>query len=198
MDWGNAFVRSKTTDANGVVTSIEMELHLDGDFRKTKKKVTWLAQPAEHKLVDTVLLDYDYIITKKKLEEDDKVEDFVTPVTEFREEAYTDANVIELKQGDIIQFERKGYYVFDGIVDGVREFIRIPDGRAAGLASKAVTEPNKGKYDQAASATAQPALTAATAEYPTTMYEVTPVYGDSTAIPPTETSMYKVKNVYDV
>ena len=45
MDWGNAIVRSKEVDASGIVTSITMDLNLEGDFRKTKKKITWLAQP---------------------------------------------------------------------------------------------------------------------------------------------------------
>ena len=140
MDWGNAIVRSKTTNESGIITAIEVELHLEGDFRKTKKKITWLAQPdAEHPLVDVTLLDHDYLITKKKLEEDDEFADFVTPVSEFREDALADANVKDLKKGDIIQFERKGYYIFDGVSskDGKYEFIHIPDGRAASLASKA-------------------------------------------------------------
>ncbi|KZT51249.1 glutamate-tRNA ligase [Calocera cornea HHB12733] len=142
MDWGNAFVRSKEKDANGVITHIAMELHLAGDFKKTKKKVTWLACPTPaHPLVNVVLKDYDYLITKKKLEEEDKVEDFVTPVTEFKVAAWSDANVLDLAQGDIIQFERKGYYILDSL-QGAKgqetlEFIRIPDGKAAGVASKA-------------------------------------------------------------
>ena len=130
MDWGNAIVRSKAVDANGLVTAIEMNLNLEGDFRKTKKKITWLAQPtAEHPLADVTLLDYDYLIRKKKLEENDKLEDFVSPVTEFRSEAYADANVKELKKGDIIQFERKGYYIFDGTV-GEGGTLRLEIGRA--------------------------------------------------------------------
>ena len=139
MDWGNAFVRSKVIGKDGEVVSLVMELNLDGDFRKTKKKITWLAQPTDsHPVIEVTLLDYDYLITKKKLEEEDDVKDFVPPVTEFREEALADANVKRLKAGDIIQFERKGYYIFDGRPgDGKLEFIRIPDGRAAGLASKA-------------------------------------------------------------
>ena len=118
MDWGNAIVVSKTIDpSSGQVTAIEMQLHLEGDFKKTKKKITWLAQPldSKHSLVDVTLLDYDYLITKKKLEEDDNVADLVTPVTEFKERALADANVLELAEGDIIQFERKGYYILDAI-----------------------------------------------------------------------------------
>jgi glutamyl-tRNA synthetase len=142
MDWGNAIIRSKTTAPSNEITALTIELHLEGDFRKTKKKITWLAESTPlHPLISVTLLDYDYLITKKKLEENDDVADFVTPVTEFREEAWADANVGSLKKGDIIQFERKGYYIFDGRTGkGETEklvFIRIPDGKAATLASKA-------------------------------------------------------------
>ncbi len=44
---------------------------------------------------------------------------------------------LTLKRGEIIQFERKGYYIYDNETNGVREFFKIPDGRAAGIASKA-------------------------------------------------------------
>ncbi|KAJ6624520.1 glutamate-tRNA ligase [Mycena sp. CBHHK59/15] len=182
MDWGNAIVRSKTVNSAGDITAIAMDLHLDGDFRKTKKKITWLSQSTEtHPLTPVVLLDYDYLITKKKLEENDNVADFVTPVTEFREAALADANVDDLAKGDIMQFERKGYFVFDGIVDGKHEFIRIPDGRAASLASKAggvVTAP--------ADKSAPPI---------TTMYQMDKVYGDDIKAEG-GTNMYKIDNVY--
>ncbi|CAK5277313.1 unnamed protein product [Mycena citricolor] len=190
MDWGNAYVRSKTVNAAGEVTAIEMELHLDGDFRKTKKKITWLAQPTEtHPLVPVVLFDYDYLITKKKLEENDDVKDFVTPVTEFRVEAVADANVQDLKKGDIIQFERKGYYIFDGEQDGKRLFICIPDGRATSLASKAgVAEKPK---------TAVPAAAPPAAPQPVTkMYEMDRIQEDVAVDVENATKMYKVDNIY--
>ena len=201
MDWGNAIVRSKTTNESGIITAIEVELHLEGDFRKTKKKITWLAQPdVEHPLVDVTLLDHDYLITKKKLEENDDVKDFVTPVSEFRDEAFADANVKELKKGDIIQFERKGYYIFDGVVDGRYEFIHIPDGRAASIASKAVAQtgtatPVEGGKKDAKAAPKKVASSDIPVE--TKMYKVRKVYGDDDVIPTVETKMYKVKNVYD-
>ncbi|PPR01475.1 hypothetical protein CVT26_015098 [Gymnopilus dilepis] len=175
MDWGNAIVRSKEVDASGVVTSITMDLNLEGDFRKTKKKITWLAQPtADHPLPSVTLVDFDYLITKKKLEENDNVADFVTPVTEFKEFAYADANVLELKPGDIIQFERKGYYIYDNEKNGEREFFKIPDGRAAGIASKAGVP--TGPVSSATSAT--------------------PASKSSAATPP-PTSMYSIKNIHE-
>lgn len=142
MNWGNAIVRSKTVDSSGIVVALTMDLNLAGDFRKTKRKITWLAQPnPTHSLVHVTLLDHDYLITKKKPEKEDNVADFVTPISEFRDEAFTEASVTALNKGDIIQFERKGYYIYDGRVgEGTEEsleFIKIPDGKADSLAIKA-------------------------------------------------------------
>ncbi|KAI0053848.1 glutamate-tRNA ligase [Auriscalpium vulgare] len=215
MDWGNAIVRSKTVDASGAVTGITMELHLDGDFRRTKKKITWLSQPtAEHPLVNATLFDYDYIITKKKLEEGDDVKDFVTPVTEFHEDAVADANVQSLAKGDIIQFERKGYYIFDGVVeaDGVKtwEFIHIPDGRAASLASKAgaatgtATPAENAKLQESSKAKkikktkAAEALSSALPDAATKMYGVERVFDAEDVDVEGATKMYKVSSVYDI
>jgi glutamyl-tRNA synthetase len=200
MDWGNAIVRSKTTDSFGTITALNMELNLDGDFRKTKKKITWLAQPsAAHPLVDATLIDYDYIITKKKLEENDDVEDFVTPVTEFREDALADANVRELKRGDIIQFERRGYFIFDGVVEkndaGTHktwEFIRIPDGRAAGLASKAGAPAAEGSGSGVAAATKSAKDKKGNAPAAATPSASTVAEVDRFGVTPADTKMYKV------
>ncbi|KAI8365788.1 tRNA synthetases class I, catalytic domain-containing protein [Blakeslea trispora] len=139
MDWGNAFVRKITKDAQGQVTGVDLELHLAGDFKKTKKKLTWLTKNSE--VTDILLLDYDYLITKKKVEEGDEVKDLVTPVSEFKAEGIADGNTKSLKKGDIIQFERKGYYILDAPATDAEpaKFIRIPDGKAANMASKADT-----------------------------------------------------------
>ena len=59
----------------------------------------------EYSLIDVTPLNYNYLITRKKLEENDELEDFVSPITEFRSEAYADTNIKDLKKGDIIQFE---------------------------------------------------------------------------------------------
>ncbi|KAI6045554.1 tRNA synthetases class I, catalytic domain-containing protein [Pisolithus marmoratus] len=196
MDWGNALVRSKTTGPHGEITSLILGLHLEGDFRQTKKKITWLAQPTDdHRLIDITLLDYDYLITKKKLEEEDDVKDFVTPVSEFREAAFTDANAAALKKGVIIQFERKGYYIFDGAAeDGKLEFIKIPDGRAANLASKAAGKSTAGPGVLAT--TPKLVLSDADPRPVSRMYEVAKVCGEQ-PITPISSTMYQVRSVYE-
>ena len=115
MNWGNAFVRKISTSLNPLnrdVTGLELELHLQGDVKKTKQKITWLSTQGQE-LIPVELVDFDYLITKDKLEEDDNVDDFLNEKTEFRTEALADCNVVDLKVDDIIQFERKGYYRVD-------------------------------------------------------------------------------------
>lgn len=130
MDWGNAFVTKITRpDPAGDVTALELTLHLEGDFKKTEKKVTWLA--AAQETVQVELVDFDYLITKEKLEEEDELRNFVNPKTEFREDAIADCNVAQVKVDDIIQFERKGYYRCDeAAAEGKKAvFFCIPTGK---------------------------------------------------------------------
>ena len=182
-----------------------MDLHLAGDFKKTEKKITWLAEPSStYPHTSVTLHDYDYLITKKKLEEDDDVNNFITPVTEFKTEAVADPNVRKLKKGDVIQFERKGYYILDAVSsdgdgkDPRFKFVQIPDGRAASLASKAALPAAVPGSKVAASGAstnavgvAGPAVTVST-----NMYKVESVYGKDVS-PPVDTKMYKVKSVYE-
>lgn len=61
--------------ADGTVTDLEGELNPQGDFKKTKLKLTWLADMPE--LVDLQLVDFGHLITKAKPEEEDAFEDLV-------------------------------------------------------------------------------------------------------------------------
>lgn len=122
MNWGNAIVRKKTytlldslnpvkSEENKIVKELELELHLQGDVKKTSKKVTWLSTDQE--LVPLVMYDFDYLIKKDKLEEDDDFEKSLNPETEFKTEALADCNVADLKEDDIVQFDRKGFFRID-------------------------------------------------------------------------------------
>jgi glutamyl-tRNA synthetase len=132
MNWGNAYVRKITPseESSGDVDSLQLELHLDGDVKKTDKKITWLSDAQQ--LVPVELVDFDYLITKDKLEENDKLEDYLTPQTEFKTYAVADCNVADVKADDIIQFERKGYFRCDRAAGpGVAAvFFNIPTGKA--------------------------------------------------------------------
>lgn len=113
MNWGNAFVSSISTDpATGKVTGLNLALHPQGNPKTTQKKVTWLAKDMSN-LIPVELVDFDYLLTKDKIEKDEEVTDFLNPKTEFRTEAWADCNVVDLAQDDIIQFDRIGFFRVD-------------------------------------------------------------------------------------
>jgi glutamyl-tRNA synthetase len=136
MGWGNAIINKIHAADDGTVTSIEATLNLEGDFRKTKLKLTWLADTQD--VAPLQLEHFGYLITKKKLEEDDTFEQFVNRNSSRQYHAIGDINMKELKKGDIIQLERKGYYIVDVPFDASNPtspiiLFDIPDGRTKEL-----------------------------------------------------------------
>lgn len=130
MDWGNAIINEIEKDQEGFVTKLTGVLHLEGSVKTTKLKLTWLSDTNE--LVPLSLVDFDYLITKKKLEEDENFVDVVNPCTRMETAALGDSNMRNLKRGDILQLERKGYFRCD--VPYIRAskpivLFAIPDGK---------------------------------------------------------------------
>jgi glutamyl-tRNA synthetase len=143
MNWGNAFVRKieyeSTTNGDitdgvkslGNVKSLELELHLEGDFKLTKKKVTWLS--TDQDLVNVELHEFKHLLNKDKLseEEEDRWEEFLEAETDKVETAVADCNVADVKVDDFIQFDRKGFYRCDkqATKDSPGVFFKIPTGK---------------------------------------------------------------------
>ena len=192
MDWGNAFVTALTPSGDSF--SVEMKLNLEGDFKKTKKKLTWLSVSPD--VLPVKLVDFDYLISKKKLEEEDELSNFITPVTKFETVAVGDSNLKALKKGDIIQFERKGYYIYDGEEDGHRVFLLIPDGKKETSSSKADTSAAEPPKKEEKAAKKQKSDKTQKQENPLDkiIYKIKPVCGTFPKIDPTKVSkMYVVK-----
>lgn len=141
MDWGNVIIQKVSVNDH----SAEARMHLEGDFKKTKKKLTWLPANDDSQLTPVQLIDYDFLITKKKLEEEDSVEDCINPTTEFTKQAVGDANLRQLKKGDIIQLERRGYFICDQPINKTLplKLISIPDGKVASTSLKSAPKPGK-------------------------------------------------------
>ncbi|XP_057961886.1 glutamate--tRNA ligase, cytoplasmic [Malania oleifera] len=130
MDWGNAIVKEILNDQDGKITHLTGVLHLEGSVKTTKLKLTWLPDISE--LVNLSLMEFDYLITKKKLDEGEEFLDVLNPCTKRETAALGDANMRNLKCGEILQLERKGYFRCD--VPYVRSskpmvLFAIPDGR---------------------------------------------------------------------
>lgn len=148
MNWGNAIVseiqyskaptsEDKTQDITSGVSSLNnisglsLTLNLDGDFKATKKKITWLSQ--DQSLVPVELVEFDHLLAKDKLSEEDeaKWEEFIAPKTEFVTSAVADCNVADVKVDEVIQFDRKGYFRCDKVAaEGQKAvFFKIPTGK---------------------------------------------------------------------
>jgi len=119
MSWGNVIISEVVKDVEGNVTSVHARLHLAGSVKSTKKKFTWLAQTPE--LTDLTLVDFDFLLNKDKVDEDDNIEDLLTPVTRFDFAAKGEPSLRQLKKGEIIQVERRGFYICE------RPYIRASD-----------------------------------------------------------------------
>lgn len=127
MDWCNAFVKNIKLNEGGMPFEASIELHPEGDVKKTKQKLTWV--PENPSSVSLTLNEYDYILTKKKPEPEENLDDLIAKVSMYSQEAYGEEALQGLKVGDVIQLERRGYYIVDKDEGGKKTLICIPDGR---------------------------------------------------------------------
>lgn len=87
-----------------------------------------------------ILTEFDHLVTKEKLEEDDKFEDFVNPTTMATTEVTGDAGLKTLKEHEVIQLERRGYYRVDRPYvnpDKPLVLYMIPDGKSKAMSGQA-------------------------------------------------------------
>lgn len=132
MGWGNAFIRSiEKNEASGRISALDLELHPEGDFKKTKKKITWLASVPGKEPIALDLYTFDFLITKDKLEPADDLEKHLMPVTQTVAKAVTDGEIRAVQSGTTVQFERKGFFRFDGFDknSGAMMFFDVPTGK---------------------------------------------------------------------
>jgi len=132
MKWANAKITSIEPSGDGLaLKGILMEE--DKDFKNTKK-INWLPKCPHLSEVD--LAEYDHLINVKTIEEN---VDFMTVLNKnprFATHTWADPNIKNLQKGDLVQFERRGYFIIDKIhkVDGditkrKMEMAYIPDGK---------------------------------------------------------------------
>src|SRR5699024_2119693 len=110
INWGNVRIE-KVDKKDGLVTGISAKLNLDNkDFKKTLK-VTWLEKQSN--TIPALLLYYDNIIKKPVLGKDDDFKEYMNRDSKFVVPALVDHALKDLKKGQIIQIQRKGYFICD-------------------------------------------------------------------------------------
>jgi glutamyl-tRNA synthetase len=100
MSWGNAFVESKDV-VDGIVKEMSVGLHLEGDYKKTKHKISWISE------LGSVLVkgvEYSNILSSDEINTESMKEKFY----------YVESAVFyNMKEETCLQFERIGFYYRD-------------------------------------------------------------------------------------
>jgi len=109
MKWGNCIINSKE-EIRGKIKLVG-ELIEDKNFKDTKK-LTWI--PLNDNLrVHCKLIEFGPLIKKPKVEETDNIDDIVNYDSKKEIEAYGELEFKKLKEKDVIQIERRGYFYVD-------------------------------------------------------------------------------------
>lgn len=134
------YLHTSTPNPTGAVKitkvegGLEGEFDPDGDIKAAKRKLSWLADAPEN--IPVILSEFDNLLSKEALEEDDKFEDFINPDTQAQTEVVGDAGLKMLKEHDILQLERRGFYRVDRpYVNESKPLMlfMIPDGKAKSM-----------------------------------------------------------------
>ena len=129
MDWGNVIIGKADRSADRKhVKSADAKLHLSGNFKKTKQKLTWLADTDNNK-VPIELREFEHIITATKPDPEGSIDDVINRNTLAVTMCHGEEACKDIKQGDIVQFERRGFFICDS-VEPHHVMIYIPDGKA--------------------------------------------------------------------
>jgi glutamyl-tRNA synthetase len=136
MRHGNIKITKLHKNTAGEITKVDALNYPEGDFRKTKLKITWLAQMND--LVPTKLIEFDHLISKPKLEENDNFQDHLTPITRAEMNALGDHEMRNLQENQIIQLERRGFFRVDRPYLSKQKpliLFMVPDGKAKAMST---------------------------------------------------------------
>ncbi|XP_066156798.1 bifunctional glutamate/proline--tRNA ligase isoform X2 [Euwallacea fornicatus] len=113
INWGNLLIQKIHRATGGVITSIEANLNLDNkDYKKTLK-LTWLAQTDKAPFTPAFCVYFGHLISKPLLGKDEDFKQYVGHPTRKEVEVLGDPELKNLKHGDIIQIQRKGFFRVD-------------------------------------------------------------------------------------
>uniref|UniRef100_A0A3Q1EBQ1 Bifunctional glutamate/proline--tRNA ligase n=1 Tax=Acanthochromis polyacanthus TaxID=80966 RepID=A0A3Q1EBQ1_9TELE len=173
INWGNLVITKINKGADGKVVSMEACLNLDNkDYKKTTK-ITWLAETNGAPLLPTICINYQPLISKAVITKDDDFKEYINKNSKLEEKMLGDPCLKNLKKGDIIQLQRRGFYICDQPYEPVSPnsckespcvLLYIPDGHTkemptAGSKDKSKSQPSS-KTAPLTSALAPPSTSA--------------------------------------
>ncbi|KAM9297361.1 bifunctional glutamate/proline--tRNA ligase isoform 2-T2 [Morus bassanus] len=152
INWGNIIITKLNRNSSGKIASIDAKLNLENkDFKKTTK-ITWLAETPRAPLIPTVCVNYEHLITKPVLGKDEDFKQYINLNSKQEELMLGDPCLKDLKKGDIIQLQRRGFFICDQPYEPVSPYsckdapcilIYIPDGHTKEMPTSGSKEKTK-------------------------------------------------------
>ncbi|XP_046886457.1 bifunctional glutamate/proline--tRNA ligase isoform X3 [Hypomesus transpacificus] len=166
INWGNIVITKIHKDASDKVSSMEARLDLENrDYKKTTK-ITWLAEADRAPLLPTVCVNYQHLITKPVLGKDDDFKAYINHHSKLEEKMLGDPCLKSLKKGDIIQLQRRGFYICDQPYEQVSPhsckespcvLFYIPDGHTKEMPTAGSKDKTKGQVSSTPVSKSKPA-----------------------------------------
>uniref|UniRef100_A0A9J8D290 Bifunctional glutamate/proline--tRNA ligase n=1 Tax=Cyprinus carpio carpio TaxID=630221 RepID=A0A9J8D290_CYPCA len=161
INWGNIIITKIHRGTSGAITSLDGRLNLENtDYKKTTK-ITWLAESSRAPFVPTVCVNYQHLITKPVLGKDDDFKAYINKNSKIEEKMLGDPCLKDLKKGDLIQLQRRGFFICDQPYEPISPhsckespciLLYIPDGHTKEM-------PTAGSKDKSKSQTAAKPVT---------------------------------------
>ncbi|XP_035176501.1 bifunctional glutamate/proline--tRNA ligase isoform X5 [Oxyura jamaicensis] len=152
INWGNIIITKLNRNSSGKILSIDTKLNLENkDYKKTTK-ITWLADTPRAPLIPTVCVNYEHLITKPVLGKDEDFKQYINQNSKQEELMLGDPCLRDLKKGDIIQLQRRGFFICDQPYEPVSPYsckeapcilIYIPDGHTKEMPTSGSKEKTK-------------------------------------------------------
>lgn len=152
INWGNLNITKIHRDSSGKIQSLDAKLNLDNkDYKKTTK-ITWLADTDKAPLIPTTCANFDHLITKPVLGRDEDFKQYVNRSSKQEEVMLGDPCLKNLKKGDIVQLQRRGFYICDEPYEPISPhsckeapciLIYIPDGHTKEMPTSGSKEKTK-------------------------------------------------------
>ncbi|EZA58690.1 Bifunctional aminoacyl-tRNA synthetase [Ooceraea biroi] len=121
INWGNLKILEINKRQDGSIIDVHARLDLDNRDYKNTLKITWLVKPsgtinndtAKTNSIPCYAVYFDHIISVPVLGKDDDFKDFVAKDTRKEVRMLGEVALQNVKKGEIIQIQRKGYFICD-------------------------------------------------------------------------------------
>jgi len=136
LNWGVVEITELVDGPDGSFSKITARFDPEGDFKAPPKKIQWVSKSIHN--VPIKMHEFDFLITKPKLEENDNVADFFNTNSHAVTDMIGEPGMRSLGTNSFLQVLRRGYMRVDEALkkDGTPlQIFMIPDGKQSAMST---------------------------------------------------------------